>query len=454
MALGSVRHRIGSGVAVLWPGMVLMPAVAAVAALVVPGAFAGGETRPWRRRREAARAAAAGAREAAGEAFLRLDTAQRDLRISLETVRAVEPTEASDDALRRFEALSDLVDEASASYIGVMDRHPLDSEDLDTTDFDAARRDLEAVARRLDDVGKELERFGGSVGPMIARADLALGQLPPKTEQARQTVRAAEAAVRIAVREGLASAAYAQRLDALHAELAELDKGASVHGVAGTLTLAEHVTTTAQTLYEEADRLPRLRDDVTKRLSSLRTRAQAVASRADNLEPALSRLRQGYSAACWADLEGTGAAVARAVEVAEARIDDATAAAKGREWADAVSRLATARAALNNADEAMAAVHDRLRDLDDVARDPEAEVERTRFALRDAQRLAVGGRAAAEEKYARSLDALVYRLEAVGDQSDAPHPDWWRFLTETRAIRAEVARVVQQIRDDRAGGQA
>lgn len=99
-------------------------------------------------------------------------------------------------------------------------------------------------------------------------------------------------------------------------------------------------------------------------------------------------------------------------------------------------------------------MHDRLRDLDDVARDPDAEIERTRFALRDAQRLAVGGRAAAEEKYARSLDALVFRLEAVGGQLDAPHPDWWRFLTETRTIRAEVGRVVQQIRDDRAGGQA
>ncbi|NUU22551.1 MAG: hypothetical protein HOV68_13700, partial [Streptomycetaceae bacterium] len=113
---------------------------------------------------------------------------------------------------------------------------------------------------------------------------------------------------------------------------------------------------------------------------------------------------------------------------------------------------ATARAALNNADEAMAAVHDRLRDLDEVARDPAAEVEKTRFALKDAQRLALAGRATAEEKYVRSLDALVFRLEAVGAQLDSPHPDWWRFLSETRAIRSEVAQVVQRIRDDRAGG--
>ncbi|MGR7002539.1 hypothetical protein ACU686_38530 [Yinghuangia aomiensis] len=64
--------------------------------LLVPGAFGGGESWPWRRRREAARAGAVAAREAAGEAFLRLDTAQRDLRISLETVRAVEPSDQTD----------------------------------------------------------------------------------------------------------------------------------------------------------------------------------------------------------------------------------------------------------------------------------------------------------------------------------------------------------------------
>ncbi|UGQ14073.1 hypothetical protein LO772_10980 [Yinghuangia sp. ASG 101] len=431
--------------AVLWSGAV-------VVSVVVPQAFAGGETRPWRRRKEAARAAAATAREAAGEAFLRLDSAQRDLRISLETVRAVEPSAAGDDALRRFGALSDAVDEASAAYIAAMDRHPLDAEDLETGAYEAARRELDAVARRLDAVGAELERFAGSIGPMIARADAALAQLVPKTEQARQTVRAADEAARTAVRERVAPASYERKTAELHAELAELEKGAAAHGVAGTLALAARVTETAQALYDEAERLPRLRDDVTRRLSSLRTRAQAVASRAENLEPALSRLRQGYSAACWTDLEGAGALVARSVEVAEARLDEAATAITARAWADAVSRLATARATLGNADDAMAAVHDRLRDLDEVARDPGAEIERTRFALRDAQRLAVGDRATAEDKYARRLDALVFRLEAVGTDADTPHPDWWRFLSETRAIRSEIGRIVQQIRDDRASG--
>ncbi|MGR7002540.1 hypothetical protein ACU686_38535 [Yinghuangia aomiensis] len=176
-----------------------------------------------------------------------------------------------------------------------------------------------------------------------------------------------------------------------------MEKGAAVHGVAGTLTRAAQVTETAQALYEEAERLPRLRDDVTKRLSSLRTRAQAVASRADNPEPALHRLRRPSSAACWTDIADAPQKVTQAVAVAEARIDEVGQAAGRQEWADAVSRLATARAALNQADEAMAAVHDRLRDLDARRRGPgSGGPQRTRFAVRDAQRLAVGDRAVAE----------------------------------------------------------
>ncbi|MDI2129208.1 hypothetical protein [Yinghuangia seranimata] len=448
MALGAVRRRVGAGAMVVWP----VWTVVALVPVLVSGTFAGGETRPWRRRREAARVAAGGAREAAGDAFVRLDTAQRDLRISLETVRAVEPSPASESALRTFAQLSDTVDEASAAYIAAMDRHPLEGDHLETDQYEAARRELDAVARRLDEVGKELERFAGSIGPMIARADAALAQLPPKTEHARQLARAAADAVEQAERAGLATPAFARRLEALRAEVADLDRGAATHGVAGTLALAARVEADAQALYDEAERLPRLRDDVTKRLSSLRTRAEAVTSRSGDVEPALSRLRRGYSAACWTDLEGVPQTVARSVEVAEARIAEAGESAKRQEWADAVSRLATARAALNNADEAMAAVRDRLHDLDEVARDPQAEVERTRFALRDAQRLALAGRAVAEDRYASRLDALVFRLDAAREHLDGPHPDWWRFLSETRQIRVEVGQVVTRIREDRAGG--
>ncbi len=40
----------------------------------------------------------------------------------------------------------------------------------------------------------------------------------------------------------------------------------------------------------------------------------------------------------------------------------------------------------------MSAAGDRLRQLNAVAKDPQEEIERTRFAVRDAQRLAMAGR--------------------------------------------------------------
>ncbi|MCO6726993.1 hypothetical protein [Streptomyces sp. CHA16] len=42
------------------------------------------------------------------------------------------------------------------------------------------------------------------------------------------------------------------------------------------------------------------------------------------------------------------------------------------------------RALLNSTDEAVSAAGDRLHRLNDVAKDPQQEVERTRFAIRDA----------------------------------------------------------------------
>jgi len=426
--------------------LALAPLVLALA----PSAFAGGETRPWRRRKEAARAAAQASREAAGQAFLRLDTAQRDLMLSLETVRAVRGASGTEDALRRFAAVSLRIDEASAAYIGLMDRHPLDVE-LETGEYDAARRELDETTRKLDAVHDELNAFAASLAPLLAHAETALAQLPPAVDRARRAAADAQRALADTERVGLGSPKLTTRADELRADLVELDRGPAALGIPGTLTLAERIEATAADLRSEAERLPRQREEVTNRLSSLRTRTQALESRLATVDPALSRLRRDYTQSCWNDLEQVPAKVRASLGVAHARLEEAAAAAGRGEYTDAVSRLATARATLKGADEAMATVHDRLHALEEVARDPEAEVQRTRFALRDAQRLALGGRANAEERYARRLDALVYRLEAIEAEAAQPRPDWWRFLSETRAIRAEVAETVQTIRDDRAG---
>ncbi|MGW3461965.1 hypothetical protein ACWDE9_21260, partial [Streptomyces olivaceoviridis] len=112
----------------------------------------------------------------------------------------------------------------------------------------------------------------------------------------------------------------------------------------------------------------------------------------------------------------------------------------------------TVRALLNATDEAVSAAGDRLGRLNAVQKDPQAEIERTRFAIRDAQRLAMTGRTTPDPRHARPLDDAVARLERAVGALEGRHPDYWHFLTETEGVRQTVARVVAQIREERGAG--
>ncbi|MGW2545929.1 hypothetical protein ACWC5I_34885, partial [Kitasatospora sp. NPDC001574] len=122
-------------------------------------------------------------------------------------------------------------------------------------------------------------------------------------------------------------------------------------------------------------------------------------------------------------------------------------------WPDATAALGTVRALLETADGSVVAVNERLRQLNEVQHDPSREIERTRFALRDAQRLAMAGRQAPDPRHAAPLDAAVARLDraAVELEEAGRHPDYWRFLTELAAVRETAANVVELIRGDLGG---
>ncbi|NEB07072.1 hypothetical protein G3I78_49895, partial [Streptomyces sp. SID13726] len=134
---------------------------------------------------------------------------------------------------------------------------------------------------------------------------------------------------------------------------------------------------------------------------SLRTRVEALATRAGGVEPVLSELRRRFSLACWQDLQQVPAQAETAVAQASAKLAEAAKARDEQRWADATSRLSTVRALLDDVDGSVSAAGDRLRRLNEVSKDPKAEVERTRFAIRDAQRLAMQGRATPEPRHAR-----------------------------------------------------
>ncbi|RSO12294.1 hypothetical protein DMH18_07380 [Streptomyces sp. WAC 06783] len=425
-----------------------LPLLAAAA----PAAFAGGGTRRWFGRGESQRADAQAAKDAAAAAFYELDTAQRDLRISIETITAVDRSPAAVRAAEEYERFGQRIDEVSQGYISAVDAHDLERDDLDAGAASRARADLTRAKDELERVKADLDRFAQGLGPLLQTAETQLARLAPAVERARQALLAASNALDAVRAQNYKADDLAARLAALSPELTKLNQGAGQHGVQETIRRADDVLRQAEAIRTEAERLPEKAAEIDKRLVSLRTRAQAITTRAAKVDPVLSELRRRYSAACWQDLQNVPAQAADAVAQAETKVREAQQARDEQRWADATSLLATARALLNTTDEAVSAAGDRLRRLDEVSFDREKEVERTRFAVRDAQRLAMAGRSTPDPRHARPLDDAVARLERAIAGLEGRHPDWWHFLTEMEAVRQTAARVVQEIREERGGG--
>ncbi|WP_426569599.1 hypothetical protein [Streptomyces canus] len=421
-----------------------------VAVLALPAAFAGGGTRRWfGGRGESQRAEAQAAKDAAAAAFYELDTAQRDLRISIETITAVDDSPAARRAVADFEAVGRRIDEVSHQYIEAVDAHDLDRDDLEAAAATRARTELTRAKDELERVKRELDRFADGLGPLLGKAETQLARLAPAVERARQALLAASNALDAVRATGLKADDLAVRLAALAPELTRLNQGAGQHGVPQTLERAERVAREAEAVRVEAERLPERAAEIDHRLVSLRTRAQALTTRAGQVEPVLSELRRRFTVACWQDLQRVPEQAVEHVRQAEAKLAEAQAARAAQRWPDATALLSTARALLNSTDEAVSAAGDRLTRLNAVQKDPRQEIERTRFAIRDAQRLAMAGRNTPDPRHARPLDDSVARLERAIATLDGRHPDYWHFLTETEAVRHTVAGVVARIREER-----
>ncbi|PJM97147.1 hypothetical protein [Streptomyces sp. CB01373] len=424
-----------------------------LALLALPAAFAGGGTRRWfGGRAETQRAEAQAAKDAAAAAFYELDTAQRDLRISIETITAVDDSPDARRAVGEFEALGRRIDEVSQRYIQAVDAQDLDRDDLEASVASRARVDLTAAKDELLGVKRELDRFGSGLGPLLGKAETQLARVAPAVERARQALSAAAGALDDARGSGLGADDLAARLAALSPELTRLNQGAGQHGVQPTLERAERVAREAEAIRAEAVRLPEQAAEIDHRLVSLRTRAQALGTRAGQVEPVLSELRRRFTVACWQDLQQVPEQAAGSVREAEAKLREARAARDAQRWPDATALLSTVRALLNTTDEAVSAAGERLRRLNEVQKDPQAEIERTRFAIRDAQRLAMSGRTTPDPRHAGPLDDSVGRLERAVATLEGRHPDYWHFLTETEAVRQTVAAVVARIREERGAG--
>ena len=104
------------------------------------GAFAGGGTRRWfGGRGENQRAEAQAAKDAAAAAFYELDTAQRDLRISIETITAVDGSPAARGPWPISARWGGGSTRSAPAYITAVDAHDLDRDDLEVAEVAHAR---------------------------------------------------------------------------------------------------------------------------------------------------------------------------------------------------------------------------------------------------------------------------------------------------------------------------
>ncbi|NEB82007.1 hypothetical protein G3I40_43375, partial [Streptomyces sp. SID14478] len=195
-------------------------------AATVTTAFAGGGTRRWfGGRAENQRVEAQAAKDAAAAAFYELDTAQRDLRISIETITAVDDSPAARRAVTDFQQLGARIDEVSGQYITAVDAHDLDRDDLEASAAARARTELTQAKDELGRTKADLERFAQGLGPLLGKAETQLARLAPSVERARQALLAATTALDGVRQSGLKADDLAGRLAALGPELTKLNQG-------------------------------------------------------------------------------------------------------------------------------------------------------------------------------------------------------------------------------------
>ncbi|GAB3120289.1 hypothetical protein GCM10027160_36020 [Streptomyces calidiresistens] len=431
------------------PALLLPAVVPVVAAVAISGAFTGGGTRRWGRGRvEDLREEARRAQGETAEAFYELELAQRGMQLSLETIRAVDDGPQARKAFADHAAFAERIDRANHEYISLMDSHDVESADLDATTASRARHDFTRMRDELRRAKEDLERFGQSLAPLVERAEQELARVAPAVERAKRALLEATRALDTVREAGLDAGDSAADLAALAPELRLLNEGAARHGVQPTLTRAEEVTRRAGEITARMTELPRRAEEVGRRLTSLRTRAEAITTRAGQVGPTLSELRRRFSAACWQDLQRVPDEAAEAVAGARRTLDGVERARREQRWDDAADGITEAQALLARTDELVSTAGDRLRRLNEVSFDASKEIERTRFAVRDAQRLAMVGRAVPEPRHAERLDGAVERLDAAvaALERGGRNPDYWRFLMETKAVRDIAGAVVEDIR--------
>ncbi len=392
------------------------------------------------------------AKSAKGEAavaFFQMDEGQRRVVDRLTFAAHVDGGRRGQALLDRLQPASAEADAAAGQWLALGEGADPELE-LDADAYERTASEYAAVRDRLTAAREALERLLVELGPERGTIEQALSAVTPKVAAARQAIREAETAVAALRSAGLPPAAAEEVLAQVHARAQVLEEGASVHGITATLATATEVAGLAAEARRRAEELPRQRDDTARRLVSVRTRLEAASGKGARLDSGLSALRRGYVENSWRDLSDAPVRFATALKEAAGLLAEAEKASHRLAYPDALRLLEGARGALTRADEQVRLVTERLSTLDSLQADPRALIGPVQFSLKDAQRLLLA-EGPPDPARVRQLDALVARLEALPGMLQRAHPDYYGFLQELEAIKAGIARAIDEIRASRRG---
>jgi hypothetical protein len=405
----------------------------------------GAGTRWWRRGRDEALLRARDAAATAATAFVDLDAVQRSTALQVDAYAALERGPASAVLASEWAQVHHEADGAAAGYLRVTEQY-----DVETDLTERTAREAEAALRRSEHTMKQaltaVTSFTDRHRNRFATVEGALARLSAAGRDADAAIAAAHAAVARADQAGMPAHEAAAALAEAERARAVLAEGAAAHGLRAAVEAADTVLAAAARARMLADTIQQQRDEVSRALATARTRYDAVAHRRERLDETLSALRRMFVSSSYADVEGRPVEADAGLATARQQLAEAERQLVRRNLPAARAAVATARDALDAAGSAVDAVTQRHNLLQELKRDPQSAVRRTRFELREAQKLFVFMGDKVDQRYATQLDSLVRRVSTAEEAFSAPRPDLWRLDRDLARIRAETADVVRRLR--------
>lgn len=383
------------------------------------------------------------------DAFQQLDAAQRGATDQVDSYRLYLPERArTSGVLPRFQMINGEAEALVGEYLDVLDRFPIQPR-MPPEHLQAARTAYRHVEPRLRTAASGLEQFVLDYENELARVGAETRRIEQLHTDAADALAEATTAWESLRTQGLESSEADHALAEARVVARKLTAWEMGQGLAVLDAVVERVRDRAADVVRIAQDWPERVRRVRTRGVTLRTKLESIETRRGAMTAALGMLRREFSLGNWDDLEGSERRVTEGLLAVRAPLSRLDAAVRAQSWDEAVTQLVEVEAEIDRLDDLVDGPHDRLDRLRRFRADPEKEIARTRFALRDAQLLVTTSRRAGREDLARDLDRLAFRLDGVRELLNGAHPDYWSVVLELERVRSGVEELVRRFRSAR-----